>query len=547
MSLMIPLDHTEIDACDAMRIRTIVLHSRRLLTAALFAFGALGALGCGTGGDAAEAPATVVVCLPVQPAGLNPFTSPDLASADFNALLYTPLVRYDANDRIEPLLARDWSWNDARTELTIRLRDDIKWHDGQPVTAEDVAWTIRAAADTAYAYWSAEDFFAVEEARAQDDGTVFVRFAEPYGLGMEPFAGLTIMPHHLLADLPPTTFAQAPYHHEPIGSGPFRFVARNERGDIVLERASSWPAALGTPHIERLVLRTIPELSAQLVELRTGNVHACVMPPAAAGAAGSTGVLTVTAIPPASVQVLPLRNDRAPFNDVHVRRAISAALNRAELAQVTSAAALPAASFLPRNHPARMDSLNQSDNDLALARAQLDSAGWMAAGPADIRMRNGEPLTFTIYASQSYRDILTAAQAQLRRVGIDAEIQLLESSSYIAMLQDPAVRPSAMAIAFTPAKLQNFDPYAELHSEGWSNLSSYDNAFVDSLVSILQSTQDTIIRDGAYLQLQRAVAQDVPAVYTVYVSRILAYRPELQGVQVSSGGPFGFVTSWEIR
>lgn len=508
---------------------------------------ALGVVGCSGAGDVGADPTTVVVCLPVQPAGLNPFTSPDLASADFNALLFTPLVRYDADDRIQPLLARDWSWNDARTELTIRLRDDIRWHDGQQLTAADVAWSIRIAADTAYAYWSAEDFFSVEEVSALDAGTVRVRFTESYGPGMEPFAGLTIMPEHLLGDVPAATFAQAPYHREPIGSGPFRFAGRNDRGDIVLERDPGWPAELGMAQIDRLVLRTIPEVSAQLVELRTGNVHACVLPPAAADEAGRTAMLSVVAIPPASVQVLPLRNDRVPFDDVRVRRAVSAALNRAELAQVISAAARPAANFLPRNHPARADSLNQTDNDLTRARALLDSAGWRAETPDAIRTRNGEPLTFTIHASQSYRDMLTAAQAQLRRVGIDAQLQLLESSTYIGMLQDPAQRPTAMAIAFTPTKTQNFDPYAELHSTGYSNLSSYESAFVDSLVSILHSTQDTIVRRRTYVDLQRAVADDVPAVYTVYVPRILAYRQELHGVRVSSGGPFSFVTEWRLE
>ena len=130
---------------------------------------------------------------------------------------------------------------------------------------------------------------------------------------------------------------------------------------------------------------------------------------------------------------------------------------------------------------------------------------------------------------------------------MDVQLQLMEGASFFGLLQDPDQRPAALAIGFVPTKVEYFDPYSELHSEGYSNLSSYDSEFVDSLITALRATQDSTVRRSIYSSLQRSVRDDVPAIYAIYVPRVLAVGPSLGGVRMSAGGPFAFVSEWTIE
>lgn len=515
------------------------------------------ALACaGCGGDAGQSGAepngsaggggTVVVCVPNQPAGLDPFTSADLGSADLIPLLYTPVLRYGESGEMRPGLAREWSWDENHRSLTLRLRDDVRWHDGTPVTAEDVAWTLRVAADTTYAYVAGQDFFELTDVSVPEPGTVELHFGGPPVGVMEGLAQLPILPHHLLGELSPEAFARAAFHTAPVGSGPYRFGGRRGDGSLLFERVAEFPEELGRGGVERILLRIVPERSTQLVELRTGSVHGCVLGASAAQDVAAATTLRSVVVGPASVQALPLRVDRPPFEDERVRRALSAALDRAELATLISPIARPAGSFIPAGSPFRADSLAQPDADSALAGALLDSAGWRRSGDGSRRDADGRPFAFTIVGPQAYQDLLTAVQGQLRRVGADVRLQMMEGSAYLDIVQDPERRPGAMALAFTPTKLQGYDPFAELHSDGSVNLSSYRNPRADSLIEALRAEPALEGRGPLFLELQRLISRDAPVLYLIYTSRLFALRPELQGVEVDPSGPFASVSDWRL-
>jgi peptide/nickel transport system substrate-binding protein len=491
---------------------------------------------------------TAVVCLQREPAGLNAFASMDVLSADLTHVLFTPLVRYDERGAIQPWLATSWTWSPDHRSVTVNLRDDVRWHDGQPVTAEDVVWTIQTAANPDFGYWLIEDFTGFETAEVRGPHAVELRFSEASPIGLEGFVALPILPRHLLADIPAADFRSAPYNREPVGSGPFRVAGRATSGDLILERFADFPEELGVPALDRLVLRPVPELSTQLVELRTGVTHGCVMGASAADQVAQGGDLTTVVLGRPTVAVMPLRNDRAPFDDVRVRRAVSAAIDRAEIARVISSAARPAANFLPPDSPFREDSLSQVNANHELAGALLDSAGWSLNGSRDGIRRNagGQPLMFTMFGPQSYESHLTAVQAQLRRVGMDARITLLEGSSYFAMIDDPETRPVAMAVGVAPTKVHYFDPYPELHSEGYGNLSVYQSAGVDSLIHALRGATEELAQRRVYQALQRSVARDVPYIYTIYIPRLFVHGPALEGVSGGPGGPFSSIIDWRL-
>lgn len=488
----------------------------------------------------------VVTCSPAPLVSLNPFTASDQLSSDFRLVLYTPLVLYDDRGGFRPYLAKTWEWADSDRTLTLRLRDDVRWHDGQPVSAEDVAWTIRAAAEPRYAYPGGGDFETVEDVQVVDSSAVRIHFRRRFAPGLEPFVALPILPKHLLEDVPPEELAKADYNRAPVGSGPFRFAGRDPDGTLRFARFDDFPAALGRPSLDGLVFRNIVDRATMLVELKTRSVDVCIAGSSIAKDVEADPSLEGLALPPSALVVVPLNTRRAPFVDARVRRALSAALDRAELAAVMSPLAKPATTFLPKGSPAIDPAAGEPDADSALAAALLDSAGWSRDGSGVRSNGRGEPLRFDLVGPQQAEDVLTAVQAQLRRLGFDPQLQLLEAATFFQVIDDPKRRPSAMVLMFLPDHLISPDPTADLRSDGESNLAGYANPGVDSLLDRLRLSADSAERQRIYSDLQRYVAADVPIVYTEYVPRILVVGPRLTGVQTDANGPFATLMDWRI-
>ncbi|MBX6363008.1 MAG: peptide ABC transporter substrate-binding protein [Gemmatimonadetes bacterium] len=488
-----------------------------------------------------------VVCSQAAPARLDPFITGDLLSADLRMLLYTPLVLYDSAGGLRPYLATDWVWSPDHRTLTLHIRRDVVWHDGVPVTARDVAWTLGRAADPEWNYWAQSDFASLESATAKDSATVEVRFTASYVAGVEPLTVLPILPEHLLGRLSARDFREAAYHRDPVGSGPFRVAERRPDGSVVFERFDRFPAALGSPRLDRIALRVTPEPATMLTELRTGAVDACVAGSALAKEASAAPGLRLIPLEPAGLQALPLNNRASPLDDARVRRALSAAIRRAAVAAVVSPLAKPARSFLPAVSPYRDSLARQPDDDTALAARLLREAGWADPGPDGLRHdAAGRPLRIRVVAPQPFQPALTVIQAQLRRVGVGLDLEFMEWASYLGMLRKPETRPQAMALSGYPDKVVEPDFYDNFATHGGNNFSSYSSPVVDSLLDRLRTAVRPEQRKALYVALQQRITEDAPVLYVVSAPRLEIVGPRLRGVSVDLNGPFASVTEWWI-
>ena len=173
---------------------------------------------------------TAVVLLGADLQEANPLVASDAATQDVNrSLLFMPLLRYTPELEYAPYLARSWDM-EGDSAAVFRLRDDIRWHDGTPTTAEDVAFTLRSVLDPATAFPNASHFAGWQGVDVLDSLTVRVRFTAR----LEPLVGvplLGIVPRHLLDSIAPEAMRRAAFGKSPVGNGPFRFVsqASNDR------------------------------------------------------------------------------------------------------------------------------------------------------------------------------------------------------------------------------------------------------------------------------------------------------------------------------
>jgi len=192
-------------------------------------------------------------------------------------LLFMPLVQYDEKLNFVPRLAERWDTTRVKPdtlELTFHLRSDVRWHDGRPVTARDVAFTYARARDSATAYPNASSFdFYDPRAVVVDDHTIRFRF-RPHADFLDAWYQLPPMPEHVLGNVPPAQLATHPFGtRSPVGNGPFRFVRHVPGREWVFEANPDFPKALGgRPYLDRVVYRFVPEQTTLLTELLTGGV-----------------------------------------------------------------------------------------------------------------------------------------------------------------------------------------------------------------------------------------------------------------------------------
>jgi peptide/nickel transport system substrate-binding protein len=192
-------------------------------------------------------------------------------------VLFMPLIKLDAAQEPLPWLAERWDtvrFSPDSLELTFRLREDVTWHDGVPTTAEDVRFTFDRIMDPRTGAIPRRLFSLYSrQVDVPDRRTIRFRVRASGGF-LNVWSNVPPLPKHLLREVPPEMLASHPFGREPVGNGPFRFLRRTPNEEWVFDANPDFPTALGgTPHLDRVVIRTIPDPSARLTELLVGRVH----------------------------------------------------------------------------------------------------------------------------------------------------------------------------------------------------------------------------------------------------------------------------------
>src|SRR5437763_6369771 len=332
-------------------------------------------------------------------------------------VLLTTLVRYDSALVPRPYLARVWTWSEARKSLTFRLQPGVRWSDGVPTTARDVAWTLSAARDAATGYPRLNDFADVAFVNDPNDSTVVVRFANPRDAIPDVLTDLAILPAHLLDSVPRAELRRAAWNEHPIGNGPFRFVAHEPGRRWVFAANPGFPAALGgPPALDQFIVVVVDEPTTKLAALTAGEVDFAGIQPAHAAVVRQNPALTVLDYPLIMPYGIVFNTRNPPFDDARVRLAVALALDRREIVDgylfgSGSVADGPVQTGVPWYASVRP------------IHAQPDSAR---------RLRGGRRVAFELLTVGSGEAALEQMiQARLAAVGFDVTIRQLENTAFL--------------------------------------------------------------------------------------------------------------------
>jgi len=491
-------------------------------------------------------------CAPAPPAGtvffasgadlqsINPLvTVHPLAKQVQRHVLFMTLVRYDTLLRPEPYLAERWSWSGDRRTLTFVLRGDVRWHDGAPTTAEDAAFTLRAARSPRTGYPRASDLACVVAVEAPDAGTLRLAFCRPQPAVPDVLAELAILPAHLLAALAPESLRVAAFNEHPVGNGPFRFVSHAPGRRWVFEADPAFPAALGgPPALARLAIVVVDEAATKLAGLASGELHVAGILPMHAEVVRRAPGLAVVDYPVLMTYGLFWNTRRPPFDDPRLRRALTMALDRRQLVAAHLYGFGTAADGpVPPSHPLSV-AVPAIPFDRAWAGALLDSLGWRA-GPDGVRRRGNEALAFALTTVGSADNVLEQLlQADLGAVGVRARIRQLELGAFLARAQSPAREYDALVTGipgdlglgylgalFDSRRMREPQQYAQ-----------YANPAVDAALDA-----------GDLGAVQRLVAADEPVSWLYHARGVQGVSRRLRGVRMDLRGELATVHAWHLE
>ncbi len=461
-------------------------------------------------------------------------------------VLFLTLAAYDSAMQPVPRLAT-WRWSADRTMLTFSLRSDVRWHDGEPTTADDVVWTLEHARDPAVAYPRGRDLSSVSDVLRVDSLTVALEFDRQQPVFPDVLTDLAVLPEHRFAGVAAEDIRTAPFNAAPVGNGPFEFVEYRPNQRWVFRRAEGFPESLGRPRIERLVVVVVDEATTKLAALTSGELDFAGINPAHASFVRRDPRLTVVDYPVQFANALLWNLRREPFDDARMRRALSMALDRALLveAYVYGFGALADGPVSP-DHP-WFEEVTPVGHDAAAAERLLDQMGWVRGGDG-VRRRDGRDLSFTLLTVGSADNALEQMiQAQLRTVGVRVTIRQLELTTFLAVAQGPN-RDFDALVTLVPGDLSLGHVAALFGGEDSGSLaySGYRSAAFDGALRRVAQAESADALEQAWREAQRTLARDLPATWLYHARGVQGVNRRVRGFNLDIRGELAGVTHWWI-
>jgi peptide/nickel transport system substrate-binding protein len=495
----------------------------------LFRVAVLAAFACASGLKPALAGRDLfVVDLASDPASLDPQLQWDPDSYAVYRNVFDNLLTRDADGKIVPQVATAWHYTNDTT-VVFDLRTDIKFQDGTPLTAEDVAFSIKRITNPAFKSPQLSQFDQIIGADVTGPAQVTLHTKSPYPVLLAQLTKLSIVPRATVEKIGDTAFNQAP-----LGSGPYRFVSRSQ--GVKVELAAVPDYWRGKPPFPRVEMHPVPDGSTRIADLRSGRADITrILSTDDADALRGDPVLNVLWTPTERVTMLTLNALTGPTANPRVREAIGYAINGDLLVEAllkgyakTVPEPLTPASFgyAPGIAPMTFDP--------AKARAILKDAGVAPGTKLDF-------LTSPIFDQR----VVQALQQMLSDVGFDAQLRTVDAATYLRLRQGRPDEAGDVSYFRWSCGCQDADGtlFPLFHSS--SQWAKYRNPDVDRALEAGRNTLDEAARSEAYRTALTAIRQDVAVVPLFQDVIMFAARKPVQFKPTANEAFFLMDISWK--
>jgi peptide/nickel transport system substrate-binding protein len=475
----------------------------------------------------------LVVLIPGENSTLDPAVNYGIGAQAVLPAIYETLVKYTADGKVEPQLATSWQRSDDGKAYTFQLRKGVKFHDGEPFNAQ----ALKTSLERFMAIGQAASYIykdSVERIDTPDEYTVVFHLKQPLGYFLlaiaSPWAGGVVSPkafreHETVGNLGADWFKD-----HAVGTGPYKLKEYVAKDYSILERNPDWWgwAEVKNPSpFDKIMVKTVTESSTERLMLEQGEADmAFGIKVQDAPALQKKSDLTVLPVSTTTARILAFNNAKKPTNDVRVRQALSYAFPYDDAVASYGTGAKRMTGQLPAGMIGYDATLPVYTTDLEKAKKLLADAGYG---------NGGLKLNYVwVTGEEDGRKVAELWQSNLKKLGVDLNIQEVAINAFSDMLNDPEKMPEIAAHMWGP-DYPDFTGIVSILYDGrqqkpnGNNMSFYQNKQVDALLDQINIEGDQAKRVEAMKQVQTLLLQDAPSLWVAFNPVMVAYRKNVQG------------------
>lgn len=481
----------------------------------------------------------------VSPMVLNPILSTDVPSAVVHGTIFSGLVK--VNDRLEyePDLAHSWEVSEDGLVWTFHLRDNVYWHDGVPLTAEDVLFTFETIMDPDTVTIRRGDYEKVRQWQVIDPHTFQVTFSEPFAPALQAFT-MGIIPKHLLEG---EDINVAPFNRAPVGTGPFVFREWISDVHVIVDRNENYFGQV--PYLNSIRFKIIPDDEVRMLELEAGTIDYAGIPLIHYRRMLAVDHLHVNRFPGLRFDYFGW-NERLPkFDDDRVRQALTLALDRETIAEVVyEGLAVTATGPFPPVSWAFNPNVTPLPYDPEAAARLLAEAGWQDTDGDGWLDKDGATFEFEFLGRAGdpvATMVIELAMEHYAAIGVRLKPVFLEWGDFVGRLDPPRRGFEAFFLGFSVG----IDPdvylfYHSSQAEWGFNDTNFRDIIVDALIEAGRREMDRERRKELYWALHERLNELQPVSFMFFPESLVGVARRFHGVVPTPIGLLWNIEHWWV-
>jgi len=481
---------------------------------------------------------TLHLATSANPSRLNPILATDSSSSEITGFLFNGLVKYDKDlSTIIGDLAEEFYFEDDTT-LLFKIKKNVKWHDGKPFSAKDVAFTYEVLISSKISSPYSANFRFVKSVEVVDERTVRVKYKEPYFKALETWM-MGILPHHILKD--EQNLMNSSFNTNPVGTGAYKLHQLEHSKNIILSAYDDYFE--GRAKIDTISFHVIADPMTRFLMLKSSALDVGSIEPMQYERQLDEGFFKKFNIYENISQSYTylgfnLRLDK--FKNPKVREALSLAIDREELVKILffNHAKVCSGPFLPGTKAFNKD-VKVPQQNIQKAKELLKEAGYDENNPFTFEIATSNSSEIRPYAAQ-------ILQHQLKKAGVIVTLRVMEWQAFLNMSVFPRKFDSVLlgwGLSPTP------DPYMFWHSQsdkkGGFNLVGYHNPQMDKMIEESQSMVDGEKLSNIWREMFKIITDDNPYLFLYIPNSITAISKEIKNVEPSPAGIWHNYIEWE--
>lgn len=508
----------------------------------------------------------IVVAIPADAGSLNPLFAFSFQEVNITELLYLSLVQHEWNDsagdvKTYPMAAKNWTWNIDSTTITINLRDDINWRDGQKLTAEDVIFSfdVYSDPDVQSRFFGTFNKFYLEKDQhidlkksfeSDNPYTIIIHFKPHSNPGLIDI-DLPILPKHVFSNFDRKKFEQLEKGNDSVTCGPFYLYKWNPTQSIVL-KADEKSFLYKPGSVKELIFKVVPDYNSRVTQLKNGEIDLMEnIKPDQVNDLKILSNIKIASVKGREYDYAGWNNSNVLFGNPIVRYALTYAINKEEILSeyLGNNGDLAVGPVAPIFRDSYNHNLKPIEYNPEKAKELLAGEGWKDLNKDGIIEKNGVQFSFTLnYAGGNPRRefAATVIKNNLKAIGIDIKVEPLEPGVFAEKMFSHKLN-AWLAGWSVPIPL-DLKPYwfSDLTLAPF-NLSGYKNTTMDELLEKIEKSKAGNDKNILYQELQKILYEDNPVTFLYWIDNIVAYNDRLENIKITPLGSVHHCWYWSVK